>query len=131
MFSCEIGQCIRNLFYKLKNITILNRNNNGMHHDETVSTCLIFFISSTSYRGKSRVSRLTGTNQKRTGTDRKRTFWVPKRTLMDTETDRDGPERTETDRNGPKRTFVDTETDYLGTETDFIGYRNGLFVTKS
>ena len=40
---------------------------------------------------------------------------VPKRTLVDTETDRDGPERTETDRNGPKRTFVDTETDYLGT----------------
>ena len=39
-------------------------------------------------------------------------------TLMDTETDRDGPERTETDRNGPKRTFV-------GTETDFSGYRNG------
>ena len=37
----------------------------------------------------------------------------------------DLPERTETDRNGPKRTFVDTETDFLGTETDFSGYRNG------
>ena len=36
-----------------------------------------------------------------------------------TGTDRNGPERTETDRNGPKRTFVDTETDFLGTETDF------------
>ena len=88
---------------------------------------------------------------KRTGTDRnglswipKRTFWVPKRTLLNTETDRDGPERTETDRNGPKRTFVDTETDFLGTETDFLGtetdflgietdfsgYRNGLFGYK-
>ena len=76
----------------------------------------------------------SGTDQngpKRTGTDRnglswipKRTFWVPKRTLMDTETDRNGPERTETDRNGPKRTFVVTETDFLGTETDFSGYRN-------
>ena len=44
---------------------------------------------------------------------------------MDTETDRDGPER-----NGPKRTFVDTETDFLGTETDFSGYRNGLFGYK-
>ena len=41
-----------------------------------------------------------------------------------TETDRDGPERTETDWNGPKRTFVDTETDFLSTETDFSGYRN-------
>ena len=82
-----------------------------------------------------RVSRLTGTDRdgpERTGTDRnglswipKRTFWVPKRTLMNTETDRDGPERTETDRNGlswipkrtfwvPKRTLVDTETDSLG-----------------
>ena len=60
---------------------------------------------------------------------------------MDTETDRDGPERTETDfpgyrnglsgyRNGPKRTFLDTETDFLGTETDFSGYRNGLFGYK-
>ena len=39
-------------------------------------------------------------------------------------TDRNGPERTETDRNGPKRTFVDTETDFLGTETDFSEYRN-------
>ena len=88
---------------------------------------------------------------KRTGTDRnglswipKRTFWVPKRTLVDTETDRDGPERTKTDRNGPKRTFVDTETDFLGTETDFLGtemdflgtetdfsgHRNGLFGYK-
>ena len=38
----------------------------------------------------------------------------------------DLPKRTETDRNGPKRTFVDTETDSLGTETDFCGYRNGL-----
>ena len=36
---------------------------------------------------------------------------------------------TETDRNGPKRTFVDTGT-VLGTETDFIGYRNGLFGYK-
>ena len=36
----------------------------------------------------------------------------------------DLPERTETDRNGPKRTFVDTETDFLGTETDFSVYRN-------
>ena len=78
---------------------------------------------------------------------------------MDTETDRDGPERTETDfpgyrnglsgyrngpertetdRNGPKRTFLDTETDFLGTETDFLGtesdfsgYRNGSLGTKS
>ena len=69
----------------------------------------------------------------RTETDRngpKRTFWVPKRTLVDTETDRDGPERTETDRNGPKRTFVDTETDFLGNETDFSGYQNGLFRYK-
>ena len=41
-----------------------------------------------------------------------------------TGTDRNGPERTKTDRNGPKRTFVDTETDFLGTETDFNGYRN-------
>ena len=60
----------------------------------------------------------------------KRTFWVPKRTLVDTETDRDGPKRTGTDRNGPKRTFVGTETDFLGTETDFSGYRNGLFGYK-
>ena len=37
----------------------------------------------------------------------------------------DLPEWTETDRNGPKRTFVDTETDFLGTETDFSGYRDG------
>ena len=44
-----------------------------------------------------------------------------------TGTDRNGPERTETDRNGPKRTFVDTETDFLGTETDFSSEtdRNG------
>ena len=42
-----------------------------------------------------------------------------------TGTDQNGPERTETDWNGPKRTFVDTETDFLGTETDFNGYRNG------
>ena len=55
-----------------------------------------------------------------------------------TGTDRNGPERTETDflgtetdfseyRNGPERTetdIVDTETDFLGTETDLSGYRN-------
>ena len=58
-----------------------------------------------------------------TVTDRvgpKRTFWVPKRTLVNTETDRDGP----------KRTFVDTETDFLGTETDLSGQRNELFGYK-
>ena len=49
---------------------------------------------------------------------------------MDTETDRDGPERVETDWNGPKRTFVDTQTDFLGTDSDFGGYRNGLFRYK-
>ena len=49
----------------------------------------------------------------------------PKRVSRLTGTDRNGPERTETDQNGPKRTFVDTETDFLGTETDFSGYRNG------
>ena len=50
----------------------------------------------------------------------KRTFWVPKRTLVDTVMD----------RNGPKQTFVDTEMDFLGTETDFSGYQNGLFGYK-
>ena len=71
---------------------------------------------------------------RRNGTDRNGLSWIPKRTflvlkrsLVDTETGRDGPERTETDRNGPKRTFVDTETDFLGTETDLSGYQNGLF----
>ena len=125
------------------------------------------------YRAGSRKSSISGYHDlpERTETDRngpKRTF-VDTETdflgtetdfiafllhLVDTETDRDGPERTETDRNvpkrtetdrnGPKRTFVDTETDFLGTETDFLGtetdflgtetdfsgYRNGLFGYK-
>ena len=62
----------------------------------------------------------TGRNgPRRAGTDRnglswlpKRTFCVPKQTLVDTETDRDGLER--------------TETDFRGYRNGLSGYRNGL-----
>ena len=88
----------------------------------------------------------TGTDRngpKRTGTDRnglswipKRTFWVPKRTLVNTETDRDGPERTEMDRNGlswiPKRTFwIPKRTFWVPKQTFWVPKRTLVDTERS